>query len=235
MEPWYRFVHGLIGLIVRLLARLEVEGLEHIPPQGPVIVATNHLHWLDAPIVFAALPFRSEVWAAEKWENRFFIGWLFRSLDAIFIQRGKVDRKALGEALRRLEAGALMGLAPEGTRSKTGGLQHGKTGVAYLAFRTAAPVVPCVCYGQEAIFPSLRRGRRGRVRVVFGRQIPVPEVDGKARPDDLRAFTEQIMLRMAAMLPPAYRGVYAEPLAQRPELRDDDRLPEPKPRTRGNG
>jgi 1-acyl-sn-glycerol-3-phosphate acyltransferase len=234
MEPWYRFVHGVIGGIIRLLARLEVEGLEHLPDQGPVMVAVNHLHWLDAPVIFAALPVRSEVWAAEKWENRFFIGALFRSLDAIFIHRGEVDRKALGEAIRRLKAGALLGLAPEGTRSKTGGLQQGKTGVAYLAFRVGAPVVPCVCYGQEKVFGSLRRGRRARVQVVFGASVPVPEVEGKARPDDLRAFTEEIMLRMAAMLPPEYRGVYAEPLAQRPDLRTDQPATGPRPYTRGN-
>jgi hypothetical protein len=135
MEPWYRFVHGVIGGIIRLLARLEVEGLEHLPDQGPVMVAVNHLHWLDAPVIFAALPVRSEVWAAEKWENRFFIGALFRSLDAIFIHRGEVDRKALGEAIRRLKAGALLGLAPEGTRSKTGGLPGLSRGRARGALR----------------------------------------------------------------------------------------------------
>jgi 1-acyl-sn-glycerol-3-phosphate acyltransferase len=234
MEPWYRFVRAAIGLVLRLLARVEIEGREHFPSHGPCLVTSNHLHWLDAPIIFVAMPVRSEVWAAEKWENRFFIGPLFRSLDAIFIRRGEVDRKAIGEAIRRLKAGAILGLAPEGTRSKTGGLQPGKTGVAYLAFRVGAPVLPGVCYGQEKVFSSLRRGRRARVRVIFGPVIPLPQLEGKPRPDDLRGFTEEIMLRTAAMLPPEYRGVYADALEKRPDLQDYHRSQDPKLSRRGN-
>lgn len=231
MEPWYRFVRGAVGFILRLLARVEIEGRERFPSHGPCLVTTNHLHWLDAPVMFVAMPVRSEVWAAEKWENRFFIGPLFRSLDAIFIRRGEVDRKAIGEAIRRLKAGALMGLAPEGTRSKTGGLQPGKTGVAYLAFHAGASVVPAACYGQEAVFSSLRRGRRARVRVVLGPLIPLPELGGKPRADDLRRVADEIMLHLAALLPPQYRGVYAAALEQRPDLWDGHRLQDPKPST----
>jgi 1-acyl-sn-glycerol-3-phosphate acyltransferase len=235
MEPWYRFVRGAIGFVLRLLARVEIEGRQHFPSHGPYLMTSNHLHWLDAPIMFVAMPVRGEVWAAEKWEDHFFIGPLFRSLDAIFIRRGEVDRKAIGEAIRRLKAGAVLGLAPEGTRSKTGGLQRGKTGAAYLAFRTGAPPLPGVCYGQEKVFSSLRRGRRARVRVIFGPLIPLPQLEGKPRPDDLRDFTQEIMLRMAAMLPPEYRGVYADALEQRPDLHAYHRSPDPKPSMRGNG
>jgi 1-acyl-sn-glycerol-3-phosphate acyltransferase len=218
VRRWYRVARGVVGFLLRLLARLEIEGLEHVPDQGPYLLISNHLHWLDPPVLAYAFPHRAYVFAAEKWEHHWFLGPFFRSLGAIFVQRGEVDRRALRQALAVLEGGGILGLAPEGTRSKTGAMQRGRSGAAYMAYRSGARLLPVVATGQEKVFPSLWRFRRARVRVVFGPLITPPLAEGKASAAEVHAFAEEIMYRLAAMLPPEYRGVYDDVAEQRPDL-----------------
>lgn len=205
----HRLLRSLIRGLFRLLCRLEVRGSEHVPTEGPFILVSNHLHWLDIPLLWVTFPCRVTVFAARKWGRRPVIGWLLRTLgNAIFVFRGQVDRQALRQAIKVLKEGNILAVAPEGTRSKTGALQQGKDGVAYIAARTGVMLVPVVAYGQEKVFRSLLRGRRAEVRVVFGPPFILPGTPGRVSKEQLHAFTEQIMLRLAAMLPPAYRGVY---------------------------
>ncbi|HFD39061.1 MAG TPA: 1-acyl-sn-glycerol-3-phosphate acyltransferase [Anaerolineae bacterium] len=218
MGRWYRLARAVVGFLIRLLARLEVEGLEHVPDRGPYLLVSNHLHWLDPPVLGVVLPHRSYVFAAEKWEHHWLIGPLMRSFNAIFVRRGEVDRKALRQALTVLKAGGVLGLAPEGTRSKTGGLQQGRHGASYMAYRAGVPLLPAVVYGQEKVFPSLRRLRRATVRVVFGPPFEPPPIEGKAGAEEIHALTQETMYRLAALLPPEYRGVYGDVTEKRPDL-----------------
>ncbi len=218
MGSWYRLVRGVVGFLLRLLARLEIQGLEYVPDKGPYLLLVNHLHWLDPPALAVVYPHRAHLFAAEKWEQHWLLGPFFRSLDAIFVTRGEVDRKALRKAMAILEGGGVLGMAPEGTRSKTGGLQRGRSGAAYMAIRTGAPLVPSVITGQEKVFPSLRRFRRATIRVVFAPPFGPPPIEGKASAGQVHEFSEEIMYRMAAMLPPEYRGVYEDVEEKRPDL-----------------
>jgi 1-acyl-sn-glycerol-3-phosphate acyltransferase len=218
MVGWYKVLNRVIGFLLRTLSRLEIKGLEHVPDEGPYLLVTNHLFWLDAPLLMVAFPYRAHVFAGEKWARNPLIGPLFRSLDAIFVERGEVDRKALRQALGVLRGGGVLGLAPEGTRSKTGAMQRGHSGAAFMAFRTGAKLVPVVIWGQKDVFPSLRRFRRADVHVVFGPAFEPPVVEGKINAAEVHEFTEEIMYRLAAMLPPAYRGVYSDVNERRPDL-----------------
>lgn len=218
VRGWYRIVRGIIGFLLRVLSRVEIEGLQNVPAEGPYLYLGNHLHWLDAPLLMVVLPYRGYAFAAEKWEDHWFIGPLFRSVNVIFVNRGEVDRVALRKALAVLKGGGILGWAPEGTRSKTGGLQRGRNGAAYMACRTGVRLLPCVATGQEKVFPYLRRFRRATVRVVFGPPFEPPPVEGKASAAQVHAFTDEIMYRLAAMLPPEYRGEYADVEEKRPDL-----------------
>jgi len=217
-EPWYRIVRGVIRFLLRLLTRVEVRGMEYIPDRGPYLLLTNHLHWLDPPVIMAIYPYQAYLFAAEKWEKHWFFGPLFRSLDAVFVQRGEVDRKALRQALNVLKGGGVLGMAPEGTRSKTGGLQRGRSGAAYMAYRTGAKLMPVVTWGQEGFLSALRHLRRVRMYVVFGPPFEAPPVEGKASAAEVKALSEEIMYHLAAMLPPKYRGVYSDVPDKRPDL-----------------
>ncbi len=220
LRGWYKVLHYAIYFLIRLLARVEVRGMEYIPDDPPYLLITNHLHWLDAPMVMATFPYRAYVFAAEKWNRNPVLGPLFRSLDAIFVHRGEPDRRALRKALAVLKGGGILGMAPEGTRSKTGAMQRGHSGAAFMAYRAGVKLVPVVTWGQKQVFPSLRRLRRAEVHIVFGPPFEPPPVEGKINAADVHQFTEEIMYRMAAMLPPEYRGVYADVEEKRPDLRN---------------
>lgn len=217
LRGWYRVVRGIIRFILWLLARLEIEGQEHIPDKGPYLLLTNHLHWLDPPVLSVAYPYRPYIFAAEKWERHWILGPFLTSLDAIYVNRGEVDRKALRQAFDVLKSGGVLGMAPEGTRSKTGGMQRGRSGAAYMAYRAGVKLLPVVTTGQEKVFPSLRRFRRATVRVAYGPLFEPPAIDGKVSAAQANAFTEEIMYRLAALLPAEYRGVYADVEDKHPE------------------
>jgi len=204
-----RAFRAVVLLIIRTLTRMRVEGEEHIPTSGPFVLAPNHIHLFDIPVIFANLPRRTVVFAADKWQKVPFFGWLLRSFgNAIYVHRGEPDRRALGQALDVLRAGGVLGLAPEGTRSRTGGLQKGRTGVVYLASRGNAPILPVVAFGQEKAFACWLRLRRVPITVRFGEVIHLPP--GRYRAADLDAHTDNLMMTLARMLPAQYRGVYAD-------------------------
>ncbi len=209
----YSVLVGAIRLLVRLLTRLRVEGLENIPRQGPMIVVSNHLHHLDVPIMGTALPFHAFALAAEKYQKHLFFGTILRMASAIYIQRGEVDRQALRQASNVLEDGLVLAIAVEGTRSRSGALSEGKMGAAYLAARVDVPIVPVVTWGTENIIPAWFRLRRAEVTVRFGQPLRFPA--GRARTAELEARTDEIMATLASLLPEAYRGVYSDhPLVQ---------------------
>ena len=127
-----------------------------------------------------------------------------------FSRRGELDRRALMEALEVLLAGGMLALAPEGTRSKTGALQQARDGAAYLATRSGAVIVPMVAYGQEQAEGQWKRLRRPRIVVRVGEPFRFEDTPNKVRSRELSPYTEEMMQRLAQMLPPQYRGVYRD-------------------------
>ena len=209
-----RFLQSLARLILRLFTRFEVHGAEKIPGSGPTLLTMNHLHFLDPVIGISIVNRHSKMFTADKWATRPVIGHMIRwSQQAIFVARGEVDRKALGKALEALKEGLVLGIAPEGTRSKTGTLQKGHEGVSYLASRTGAVIVPAVAYGQEKAVSSLLRLRRGRIVVNIGDPYVLAGTPNKAKTEQLAQYTDEIMMRMAVLLPPEYQGYYQERVA----------------------
>jgi 1-acyl-sn-glycerol-3-phosphate acyltransferase len=203
-----RIVRKLTIRLVRLLTRIEVEGLDQIPASGPFIVASNHLHIMDAPVLFSVLPGSTVFFVSDHMLEFPLVGWYLRQLgQSIYVARGKGDRQALGCALAVLQAGGTLTIAPEGRISRTGGLLQGQTGTAYLASRAGVPILPLILYGQEDFGKRLRRLRRTRVRVRVGTPIRFPA--GRPGTRQLEEYTEEMMRALARMLPPQYRGFYA--------------------------
>jgi 1-acyl-sn-glycerol-3-phosphate acyltransferase len=198
-----RVARGLAGA----LTRQDVEGVEHVPADGPLIIAINHLHILDALWAFSVLPRRTVFVVASEFRRRPVVGQLLQMGQAIFVVRGAGDRDALKLAVEALRAGAAVGVAPEGRLTTTGGLIHGQTGIARLAAESGAPIVPLAMSGQEQLWRYWRRGRRVPIRVRFGGAIPPPSGAVTARL--LELYVDEVMRALAAQLPPAYRGIYA--------------------------
>lgn len=199
-------MHLIFPITVKLAG---AAGLEHLPPSGPAILMFNHLAFVDPLVIICLLPRNVVPLAKEElFSNPFLalVPWIYR---VIPVRRGEADRRALSMALQVLQAGEVVLLAPEGTRSPR--LLPGKEGVAYLAARTGSPVVPVAVEGTEG-FPSFRRERwRGPgASIRLGR--PFRFTSGTPRPDRslLRKMTEEAMYVLAAMLPERRRGAYAD-------------------------
>jgi 1-acyl-sn-glycerol-3-phosphate acyltransferase len=128
---------------------------------------------------------------------------------AIYVKKNQADEESLEDALTVLRSGGMIALAPEGTRSRTGGLLRGRTGVAWLATQVDVPVIPLAAWGQEKWRERGKRLSRIPIRVRAG--APLHFLPGAATPDAMRQYTDRIMNRIAELLPPEYRGVYANP------------------------
>lgn len=206
-----RFLRWSFNFLASLLSHREVQGLENLPAQGPCILAVNHLSIFDLPLVFGLIGGENVTgWAAEKYARHPFFGPILRMGNGIFIERGQVDRHAIEAAVAWMERGNMFGIAPEGTRSQTGAMARAKTGVAYLASEVDAPIVPIAVAGTENTIACWRRLRRPRFIMRVGKPFRLPPLDEANRNASLRANADEVMCRIAALLPPAYRGYYAD-------------------------
>jgi 1-acyl-sn-glycerol-3-phosphate acyltransferase len=204
-----RLLKALVRALVRLTSRVSIDGQDTVPLEGPALLATNHLHILDAAWMASAMPRRTIFLVAEEFERKPIVGWLLNAGRVIYISRGKADREALDRALAVLNSGGALGVAPEGRLSRTGGLIQGQVGIAYLASQACVPVIPVVAWGQERAGHWWLRLRRVPVHIRFGRPVTLPQ--GLAGPRDLERGTDLVMRALARLLPPAYQGVYREP------------------------
>ncbi len=151
-------LHAIARFLFRHLSHVEVIGLENVPPHGGLILAANHLGRLDAPLVFAVVE-RDDVTAlvADKYIHNPFFNWMINGVHGIWINRETADFRALRVARDYLQQGGALGVAPEGTRSRTRALIQAKTGVAYLADKAGVPVVPVAITGTEKAVSTLFR------------------------------------------------------------------------------
>lgn len=206
-----RMLRWFCDFAFSLLTTRDVEGLEHVPPHGPYILASNHLSRLDAPLLYGYLGGENvSGWTAAKYQRHPLFAPILHLGRGIFIRRGEVDRNAITAAVAWLRQGNAFGISPEGTRSKTGALIKAKTGIAYLVDLTGAPIVPIAVTGTETMIKDLLCLRRPRLTVRIGELFRLPPLKNSERSEDLHRHTDEVMCRIAALLPPEYRGVYAE-------------------------
>lgn len=204
-----RFLIKWIGFT--LLARLDrVEGLGNVPAQGPGIFMINHIALIDPIVVMHVLPRNIVPMAKIEVYNYPVVGIFPKLWHVIPVRREEVDRRAIQMALSVLRAGEMILVAPEGTRGPA--LQQGKEGVAYLASRSQAPVIPVAIDGTIGL-PALRFGARWKepgAVVKFGRPFRFRPELHRAGGSDLRKMTDEALYRLAQLLPPHRRGFYAD-------------------------
>ena len=200
----------VFAAVLHTLARIEVRGAENVPPGG-VIVSPNHLSWFDPPLVFMQFPRRKvTVFNADSYRNNLIFSWIMTSVDLIWVARGAITPSTIKYGIRALKGGSMLGVAPEGTRSRTHALQQGKTGAVYLAYAAGVPLVPIAVTNTDKVVSSLKKLRRTTMTITFGEPMYFGS-PGVRRPDteQLEKDTIEVMCRIAAMLPPEYRGFYA--------------------------
>jgi len=208
-----RLARWFVHLLFRLIARVTLHGGEHIPNGGAYIIVSNHIGRLDAPLVYYLLNRQDVIMmVAEKYRQSAFYRWFVKQLDAIWVDRFNADLGALRTTLSRLKRGQVLVMAPEGTRSKTGELDYARPGASYLAVKAGVPILPVGVVGTQdhLVVQRLKRLQRLDIQLSVGEPFRLPPLDGGDREETLQADTDEIMCRIAALLPPEARGVYAD-------------------------
>lgn len=209
----FSILRFIIRLLMHLVSRVEVHGIENLPSSGGFIAVANHLGRMDIPLVYYLLD-RNDIilLVAEKYRKYGIVRWLVKKTDALWLERFSTDFRALRSTLARLKTGDVLVIAPEGTRSPTGALLPGKAGAAYLAAKSGLPLLPVAVTGTEdaLVKSQLKRFKRLRITVHIGTLFQAPALERRNREAALQEITDEIMCRIAALLPEAYRGVYAD-------------------------
>jgi len=206
MRPIFRGLFHILG-------RVEVTGRENVPREGAYLIAINHVSIYEAPLMVAFWPVAPEVAGASVIWKRPGQSLLARLYGGIPVHRGEYDRRLIDAILAALQSGYPLLIAPEGGRSHTPGMRQAHPGVAYLMDKANAPVVPVGVFGStEDYFNRAKRGERPTIGMRIGKPFTLSPVVGKgaARRSLRQQNADLVMAHIAALLPPEYRGVYAD-------------------------
>lgn len=211
MNVPYVIITYSVRSLTRILCDVDDSQLINVPDRGPLIIACNHINFMEVPLVFTHLqPRKVTAFAkSETWDNPL-MGYLFDLWGAIPIQRGEADTTAFRMALEALKEGKILAITPEGTRSGNGQMGRGLPGIVMLAHRSKVPILPMVYYGSEKLRDNISRLKRTdfhiRVGKVFNLSFPDDRVDRESR----RKMVDEIMYQLALLLPVEYRGYYSD-------------------------
>ncbi|MBD3337067.1 MAG: 1-acyl-sn-glycerol-3-phosphate acyltransferase [Candidatus Eisenbacteria bacterium] len=197
MLPLYRACWRLARFVGRVVFGLRVEPSPPVLPPGACLIASNHKSYLDPPLIGASFPYELQYLAKEELFGMPILGPLIRRVGALPIRRGAGDRRSLTLCLRALDQGRPLLLFPEGTRIRRPGFERPRTGVAFLAVKSGAPVVPVYIGGTLNWGPAIRRRRPVRVRV----GVPLQH-----QGEGVEAFSRRIMDAIRAMADPVDRA-----------------------------
>jgi 1-acyl-sn-glycerol-3-phosphate acyltransferase len=210
-----RFSLWLITLILRvhfrLTLRLDAPNVQQVPQQGPLIVISNHTGQIEVPLLATLMqPRKITGWAKAEAFDNLLLRWVFWAWDIIPVRRGEADMNALKRALRAIQEGYLFGIAPEGTRNKTGRLRRGMPGTVILALRSGAPVMPVVHWGGEVYLKNLKRLKRTDFHIRIGEPFKINVEGVKVTGEIRQQIADEMMYRIAKLLPEEYRGEYGD-------------------------
>ncbi|GBG12054.1 1-acyl-sn-glycerol-3-phosphate acyltransferase [Paenibacillus sp. MY03] len=184
----YLLFRFLLRVLYRLLFRLEARGLHHIPKDGPVILASNHISNLDPPTIGVLVPRKVNFMAKEELFKVPVFGPLIRAFGAFPVKRGGVSKDAIKSAITLLKEGNVLGIFPEGSRKTPGAA---KKGAAMIAVRSGATIVPVAIVGGYRLFR--------KTRVCYGEPLDLTAIIHESSPDMLEQVTDAVMERIGQL------------------------------------
>lgn len=211
MRPVFWFVNTMVKAGTAVLCRIDAPDLDKVPEHGPLILYSNHTGQIEVPILYSHLQPRplTGIAKVETWDS-WFLRWVFNLWGAIPIRRGEADLEAMRKSLEALEKGNILAIAPEGTRNKTGQLKKVQPGVITLALRSGAPLLPVAHWGGENFLTNLKQLKRTHFHIRLGEPFKLNPRTERVSREIRQQMVDEMMYRLAAMLPEYYRGAYAD-------------------------
>jgi 1-acyl-sn-glycerol-3-phosphate acyltransferase len=212
LKPYAGLVNWVISSFFKIVCRVDITDLKNVPMQGPLILALNHVNSLEVPIVRPSLHPREVIGLTKKenYDSKFF-KFLFEVWGTIPIERDSVDRAAVQACLKVLSERKILAVAPEGTRSGDGCLQPGKPGIVLLAVSSGAPILPAAFWGGENFQDDWKHLRRPHFQLRVGKPFLVDTHREGMSKDVRQRITDEIMFKLAELLPDQYQGAYCHP------------------------
>jgi 1-acyl-sn-glycerol-3-phosphate acyltransferase len=198
--------------VMRLIGSIEIIGLENVPDKPTFAIASNHVGRLDIGLVFVGLDRTDFILPlAEKYKKNPFTRFVGYMMGAIWLDRYNTDFKAIREMMTRIKQGGVLVIAPEGTRSKTGALQEGKPGMAFLAAKAGLSILPAALIGSDdrLVVDNLLHLRRSHFKLIAGEPFVLTPLKSGSRDEQIKEHSDEIMCHIAALLPEEKRGVYS--------------------------
>ena len=208
-----RFLRGFFKALFHALGKVELIGLEKIPADNKYVVAFNHVSMVEVPFIGAFWPTILEIIGATVVWDRPLHALVARGWAGIQVYREGFDREVFEKVTQVFESGRPLMISPEGTRSKTPGMQRGKPGIAYIVDKVKVPVIPVAVIGNTYDFVKDGfRGKRPTIQMIVGDLIHLPPLTGKGEERRIKRQhnTDIIMARIAELLPEEYWGVYKD-------------------------
>ena len=207
----YYFGRVLIRIITVPFFWWIVKGKENLPKKGAVLICCNHLHIADPPVVASSIPLKAVFMAKEDlWNNKWTRFWV-ENFGSFAVRRNTFNRAAFRQAEEWLGKGFSLIMFPEGERSRNLQLKQALPGAALIALRTGVPVIPVAITGTQYI----RRltwsfFHRPKITITIGKLFYPPPCNGKPTKEQRNQFSDEIMYKIAELLPPQYRGIYGK-------------------------
>ena len=191
----YELCRIIFNMIFTVFFRWEIKGAENIPKTGGLIIAANHVSNFDPPVIGCALSRKLHFMAKEELFVNQVLRWAFIKLGSFPVKRASADRVAIRKAMSLLEEGEVLGIFPEGTRSKTGALGRAEPGLAMIALKTGVPIVPTAVMGTNQVFKGTLFPR---FKVIFGEPIYIEK--GRADKQSMEDVGKHVMENIANLI-----------------------------------
>jgi len=206
-----RMINSLLRTFFRLFFRIDRSELAKVPQAGPLLMMVNHTSNLEGPMLYAFLQPRPlhALAKQELWEQKF-MAYLMNMWKSIPVDRQNMGRSTMDVCFKVLEDRHILAIAPEGTRSKDGNLQEGKGGVAFIAHKKDVPMIPVAVMGFPSFSKNIKRLRRTVITIKVGEVFEIVQKGGRIDADTRQALADEIMMRLAIMMPNEMRGHYKD-------------------------